>query len=227
MKAIRVRDPIEFDRLRKGIDQEASAASHHFQLLKGLDEARGEYHREMNESNTFWYLTFIAHQSVVLSHLCRLYDQETSALSLARFLLTVRSNWKQFSKAAFQERPADNPNVEPVINFRAIDDIELDRELESVSKTDPSVSRLLSLRNAVIAHTGAKEVQSGSQQLFLPVQDIELLLTRARAITSKYSLLCAASMYGGIAGADDYKTTLRWLRKALTAHREQIDKDGD
>jgi len=49
---------------------------------------------------------------------------------------------------------------------------------------------------------------------------------RARAITGKYSLLFRASMYSGIAGADDYKSTLQWLRKALSNHRAQIDREA-
>ena len=55
--------------------------------------------------------------------------------------------------------------------------------------------------------------------------DIETLLSRAVAITSKYSLLYRASLYGGIAGADDHKYTLQWVRKALSSHRAEIQKE--
>jgi len=49
-------------------------------------------------------------------------------------------------------------------------------------------------------------------------------LHRARTITCKYSVLYKASGYGGIAGADDYKNTLRWVRVALAAHHAEIDE---
>jgi hypothetical protein len=225
MNEIRVTSEKEFERLRDRIDLEASHAADHFYLLKGLDESRKEYYPEMNESSTFWHLTFIAHRDAVLSHLCLLYDQHGAALSLGRFLLTVKANAAWFLGTAFRERLKDDPHVDTLVDDRAIDDSELDKELASVSGTDPLVSKLSDLRNTVISHTAADKVRKGTPQAWLPVQDIETLLSRARAITSKYSLLYRASRYGGIAGADDYKATLRWLRNALSSHRAQIDKE--
>ncbi|HKM53939.1 MAG TPA: hypothetical protein VJY33_11050, partial [Isosphaeraceae bacterium] len=111
------------------------------------------------------------------------------------------------------------------VGDRAIDDSELDRELASVSGSDPLVAKLLRLRNTDISHTSADKVAKGTPLAGLPVQDVETLLGRARGITSKYSLLYRASTYGGIAGADDYEATLRWLREALSSHRAQIDKE--
>jgi len=141
-KTIRVNNEEEFERLRDRIDLEASNASDHFDLLKGLEASRQDYYLEVNESNTFWHLTFIAHRDAVLSHLCRLYDRDGGAQSLRRFLLTVRANPDFFSEAAFRERLKDNVHVDTLANARRFDERELDRELASVSGTESSVSRL-------------------------------------------------------------------------------------
>jgi hypothetical protein len=226
-KEIRVRSEAEFERLRDRIDLEASHATHHWDLLKGLEASREDYYLEMSVSNTFWHLTCIAQRDAVLSGLCRLYDKHGGALSLGRFILTVKANRDLFSDVAFRERLKDNPYVDTLVNHRAIDDAELDRELASVSGSDPLVSRLWDLRDTVISHTDADRIRRGApkaSQRWLPAQEIEMLLRRAAAITSKYSLLYRASLYGGIAGADDYKSTLRLLRKALSSQEAEIEK---
>jgi hypothetical protein len=211
----------EFERLCDRIDLEASHAADHWNLLKGLEESREDYALEMNESSTFWHLTLIAHRDAVLSHLCRLYDKDGAALSLGRFLLTVKGHRDLFSETAFRERQKDNPHVDTLVNHRAIDYSELDRELASVSGADPLVSRLWELRNNSVSHTDADRVRRKHPKVshrWLPAQDVEILLSRAAAITSKYSLLYRASLYGGVVGADDYKFLLQLLRKALSSH---------
>jgi hypothetical protein len=225
MEEIRVKSEEEFKRLCKRIDEEASAGADHLHLLNGLDEARKEYYLEMNESNTFWYLTFIAHQDTVLSHLCRLYDQYGGALSLGRFLLTVKANQNLFTEQAFKERLKGNPHVDTLAEGRGIDNAALDTEIASVTVSDGLVSKLMQVRNTRISHTGADEVRKDTPQVWLPVTDIEALLTRARTITARYSLAYGASMQIGIAGADDYKHTLGWVRKAITAHRVRIEEE--
>src|SRR5580693_878965 len=104
VKPIRVRNEEEFERLRDRIDLEVSQARHHWTLLKALDVARADYWREINQSNTFWHLTFIAHYGCVEAHLGRLYDDTNGALSLSRFLATVKANLNFFSDDAFRGR---------------------------------------------------------------------------------------------------------------------------
>jgi hypothetical protein len=227
-KAIRVKNEEEFERLRDRIDLEASDATDHWNLLKGLEASREDFYLEMNESNTFWHLTFIAHRDAVLSHLCRLYDKNHGALSLGRFILTIKDNRDLFSDAAFRERLKDNPHVDSLASERDIDDAELDREFASVSGLDPLVSTLWDLRDGVVSHIDADWVRRDAQKAFhrwLPAQDIEILLSRARAITSKYSLLYRARLYGGIVGSDDYKTTLQLLRKGRSSQEDEIEEE--
>ncbi|MGH9438053.1 MAG: hypothetical protein ACRD22_09180 [Terriglobia bacterium] len=159
VKPIRVKNGEEFERLRDRIDMEVSHARHHWTLLKALDGARADYRREMNESNTFWHLTFIAHREAVASHLGRLYDDTNGALSLSRFLETVRANRAFFSDEAFRIRLKENPYVETLVKDRSIEDAALDAELESVSEADSLVKKLHFLRNKNLAHTDAELVK--------------------------------------------------------------------
>jgi len=164
-----------------------------------------------------------AHLDAVLSHLCRLFDKTQGNLGLGKFLRTVKAHPELFSDTAFRERLKDNPHVDTLVTDRVIDDAELGAELESVSDSDPLVSRLLDLRTKLISQLDAERVMQNVPATGLTAEDIEALLNRARTITSKYSLLYRAPVYGGIAGADDYKSTLRWVRKALVAYNAEID----
>lgn len=129
IKPIRVKNEEEFERLRDRIDREVSHTRHHWALLKALDAAMADYWREMNESNTFWHLTFIAQRESVVSHLGRLYDDTNGALSLSRFLETVRANRKFFSDEAFRIRLKDNPHLETLVQDRPIGDAALMQNL--------------------------------------------------------------------------------------------------
>ena len=226
MKPIRLTTEEEFERLRDRIDLEASDAEDHWQLLNGLRGSFSDYYVEMNQSWTFWEMTFKAHYGTVLLHLCRLYDQDTAALSLGRFLLTVKEHTDYYSDAAFKRRLQDNPHVDGLAAGRIIDRSILDEEIASVSGADPLVARLHKLRNTALSHRSAEVVRtSGSRPLRpLPDADIEALLARARALTAKYSLLYKASRYAGVAGADDYRTLLRLLREARSSRQKKIDK---
>ena len=186
---IRVKNEAEFERLCDRIALEASDAADHFNLVTGLYASRQEYYLEMNESHTFWHLTFIAHREAVLSRLCRIYDKYQGALSLGKFLQTVKANRDFFSDAAFRERLKDNPHVDTLAEGRSIDDSELDRELASVSESDPLVKRLWDLRDKVISHTDAERVRTSASTDWLPTVDVEALLSRTASITSKYTLL--------------------------------------
>ena len=163
-KAIRVNSEAEFERLRDRINLEASHAADHWRLLRGLETSREDYYLEMNESNTFWHLTLIAHRDAVLSHLCRLYDKYGGALSLCRFLQTVKANHDLFSDEAFRKRLKGNAHVDTLAADRGIDDSEVDRELASLADSDPLVERLWDLRDKAISHTDADRIRTNAPE---------------------------------------------------------------
>ncbi|HEY3827185.1 MAG TPA: hypothetical protein VGL82_21670 [Bryobacteraceae bacterium] len=215
----------EFERIRDRIDLEVSHAADHLHLLQGLLATHPNYFLEMNESWTFWSLTFKAHYTVVLSQLCKLYDKTKGNLSLKRFLQAVNDHQDFFSDAGFRKRLAGNPHINTLAANRSIEAVELAAELASVSESDALVFRLLELRNKTGSHLDTGRIMQGIETTGLTVAELELLLRRARAITGKYSLLFRASVYGGMVGSDDYLSTLKWVRKALSAHQKSIDDE--
>jgi hypothetical protein len=80
-KSIRIKKEVVFERLLTALDLEASRAKDHWGLLTSREESREEYWLEMNESNSFWHLTLIAHRDKVLAHLCRTRAPRHSALA--------------------------------------------------------------------------------------------------------------------------------------------------
>lgn len=99
-----------------------------------------------------------------------------------------------------------------------------------MSETDSLVEKLHFLRNKSVAHTDAELVKkpaSAAYRPLLPPEDIDALLSRASAITAKYSLYFRGSTYGGIAGANDFEATLKWVRKALAAHDAEFEKEHE
>jgi hypothetical protein len=213
VKPIRVKSEEEFERLCDRIDKEVSHARHHWDLLKNLEDSRAEYWREMNESNTFWHLTFIAHRDSVLAHLGRLYDDTNGSLSLSHFLETVRANRGFFTD-----------------ENRHLVDSDLAAEQDSVSPSNPLVKELHSIRHKAIAHTDADAVRRGAPEArkrWLPPDEIEVLIDRASSITGKYNLFFRQMVHGGIAGHDDFKSTLGWIRKGLEANDAEMQREYD
>lgn len=215
----------QFERIRDRIDLEASDAGEHLHLLQGMLDARQDYYLEMNESWTFWSLTFKAHYTVVLSQLCKLYDKTKGTLSLKRFLQAVNDHPELFSEASFRKRLEGNLHIDILAADRSLDAAQLAAELASVSETDPLVARLLELRNKTGSHLDAGRIMRGIETAGLTVAELEVLLRRAREITGKYSLLFRASVYGGTVGSDDYLSTLHWVREALSAHQKGIEEE--
>jgi HEPN superfamily AbiU2-like protein len=80
--AIRIKDSAQFKRLIEALALELVDANIYFRLHNALEEARGEFGRELNESWTFWSLTLQAHFDAAAFRLCRIFDQYNGALNL-------------------------------------------------------------------------------------------------------------------------------------------------
>jgi len=186
----------EFELLRERIDLAVSEARDHWELLKSMNEAQGEFGSQMSQSQTFWHLTFIAHRDSVLAHLCRLYDKTDGTLSLSRFIETIKLDRGLFSDAKFKKRLKRNPHFETLVLDRDMKISTLNSELKKVLPSNRDVRKLHYLRNKVIAHTDAEVVIRG----FAPGRSwpssalIEKLLDRAAKITGTYSLHFKASL---------------------------------
>jgi hypothetical protein len=228
MKAIQVKSEEEFERLLEDRSIEASNAAYQWHLLKGLYAAINEHVRELNRTPAFWDVTFGALREGVLTSLGRLYDKTSAALSLQKFLLTVRSCSGYFSEHAFRRRLQHNSHVDSLAaETRTLDVVALQAEILSVSEKDPLVERLHGIRNKRIAHRDSEMVlfDTLSSLVGLTSTDIDALLDRANQITTKYSMLYRAScMSTRLHGADDYKDLLHLVKQSV---EEEIRREKE
>src|ERR1035438_162400 len=224
MKAIAITSDEKFERLLDHIGWQAHRAKDYWYLVTKLQAATDDYQAEMNETPAFWGFTFYAFRDVVLSCLCRLYDQDPRVLSLGRFLKTIQTYRAYFSDEHFRERL----HLQSLATDRTrVDDNALQDEIRSVSSTDPLVSRLVKLRNGLIAHNDDELVLGNVQRPGgLEKKQTQNLLDRAVQIASKYSLIYRASWASTkVVGADDYEQLLSLLREGHASVTARIEEE--
>src|SRR6266849_2753023 len=222
---IPIRDSNEFNRLLLALVDELVDAKIHFNLHQDIYAVMPEYFAEFNQSWTFWSLTLSAHMDAVLLRLCKAYDQyggDKPSLNLRSFLGTIKANLHLFDEPNFRERLKDNAFVDSLAaDVRRPDSQQLEKDLESVSNTNPLVKNLTIWRNNYYAHhsrTLALNPPSFARENPLQFSEIEALLTNGVTIVNHYSHLFIATVHStSIVGRDDYMSLLRSVRRALEA----------
>ena len=97
---INIKSSDELNSLLDALANEIIDANVFFRLFHDLAETRQShnYSKEFNQSQTFWYLTIEALRESILSHLCRVYDQEDTGLNLVNLLDTIKANLYLFEQ---------------------------------------------------------------------------------------------------------------------------------
>ncbi|MGA2878299.1 MAG: hypothetical protein ABSG13_05065 [Bryobacteraceae bacterium] len=219
MKAIPVSSETEFERLLEHISIEAHRASDFWRLLKELDAAIDDHLVELNHSPVFWAFTFRALGDEALFHINRLYDKTAGVLSVANFLLTVKSNAVYFSEESFRLRMQGRAHLGSLApSYRTLNFSAIDEEISLVSDSNPVVRRLHDLRNRYLSHRDASLVRLAnfSSVTGLTPLEIDSLVERATDLVIKYGLIYrASSMSTQVVGADDFKHLLHLLKLGL------------
>ncbi len=230
MARIPVESEAAFSTLLTSLTEDTVTASIHWRLCKDLWASVPEFVRELNQSPAFWSLTFNAHRETALFRLGRLYDQQSSALSLPSLVDTIAANQHLFDDAHFRERLKENPFVESLAQgARRPDDQILAQDAASVSeRSDALVARLLAVRNRVLAHRDPRVVLGTIHDPSDAVDnaDIDALLERAAKIVNRYGIMFrAGSSLMSIIGQDDFKSVLKHVRRDLAAYKKQIAEE--
>ncbi|MEQ1912313.1 MAG: hypothetical protein ABMA15_26060 [Vicinamibacterales bacterium] len=230
-----VKDSVEFAQLIDGLSSDVVYARTHLTLLRDLWVAEEQYSREFLQSQTFWSLTRLAHGEAGTLKLARAYDSHQHSLSLGTWLETIRDNLHLFSVEHFRERLKDNPFVESLAESpRTPDAGVLRSDLASVSRSEPTVSKLLLVRDNLIAHRSGKLVLQGRNPFGvsgLSWDDLELLANRALVILNRYSSLFAASTFSAKpVGNDDFVALLALAKRGIDAldaeHQAELGRLG-
>ncbi len=231
---IAVRDSNEFNSLLHALADEIVDAKIYFNLHQGLVAAFAEYEVEFGQSWTFWSLTLRAHTDAVLVRLCKAYDQfdrNNPSLNLGSLLGTIKANMHLFDETDFRERLKDNPYVNSLAKtVRRPDAVQLQKDLDSVSKDDPLVKKLTIWRHNYYAHRSRQHALDADafskQHPFLSIEEIEALLKNGVAIMNRYSHLFSATLHSThMIGHDDYLSVLEAVRRDLKAQEAQIQKE--
>ncbi len=218
---IAIEDADQFHTLLTALIGELTQAKDHFGLVRDLDEASEEYARELNESQTFWYLTRRAHIDAVVSRLCKAYDQNSKSLNLRNLLDTIAANLHHFDEAGFRERRKDSPFVETLAaSARRPDPAQLAADKQLVNeKTNALVKNLMKWRNWFVAHRDAGKILNGrvlGEEYPLSFDDVQTLLNNGLSIVNRYSILfIATSHMDRMLGHDDYLRVLLAVRAQL------------
>jgi hypothetical protein len=226
---IKIKTGEELTKLLDALAKEIVFAHIYYRLLCDLSKARATHEIEFSNFNTFWSLTFGSLRTAYQTHLCRVYDQESTSLNLVNLLHTIQSNLHFFSESNFRERLKSNAFVDSLAKTKRVpekDEVESDMKL--VTCENPIVKKLIIWRNNIVAHRGVK-VALGKDHVLSdnPISDVEIkeLLEQSLSIFNKYSSFYNASTQSsGIIGHDDYEQLLIFIGLGLKKREEDIEK---
>jgi hypothetical protein len=221
---IRIASGHEFGKLIAALSSDVVDAHVHWRLHCDLHEAIQAHPIVWSQSRTFWQLTLTAHAETAVENLCRVFDQEQSSLHLLSWLRTIRTNLHLFDTAEFKRRRAGTPFVDSLAEDpRSPDLAALEADINDCTATDPLVKKLMVHRGNAVAHRGAKRAISDEPlplELTLSVEDLEVLLSRARTVLNRYCQLFAAETYSvSMIGRDDYKFIFSSVAAAVERSR--------
>ncbi len=217
---IEIRSAEQFNNLLDALAGDIIDGELYFKLYKDLNQNIENYHREFNQSRTFWGITRKALVDSTLLRLCRIYDTNTKSLSLFNLLDTIKANLEIFDVDSFRERLRDNPFVDSLSETARKPDIEeLNQHISEINTRNPLVKKFIIWRHNILAHKTATNVVNNidvTEEYNITYNDISELLARATNILNKYSGLFRASSYSTQAvGYDDYLNILNAIRYRL------------
>ena len=223
---ISIRDAVEFEQLLNALSNDVVDAHIHYQMYEELVAAIQHHPLVVQQSNTFWTFTLQAHLNSSVYALFRAYDQDTRALHLRSWLLTIQENLHFFDEDSFRERLKDNPYVASLAaDSRKPNAASLAEDITLCSSSDPIVKRLTVYRSNRIAHRNANALLSPvdiGERFGLTFDDIRTLLERAKTIVNRYSYLFAASTYSTkVIGHDDFEYIFKCIEEKVEEARQQ------
>ena len=229
-KPIPISGDVDLEKLLKRLSDDIVEAPAFLRLHKLLGVRFKEYEREVNQSAFFWTFTAKAMVEAGLLRIARIYDQEQSALSLRRLLLTIRANPHLFDDEAVKRRvnPAYADGMRPGSHAPNQENIETDLLL--VSDGDPLVDKIIRWRNTLGAHISPKRMLKGTGAQFdiLTPDDADNLCSRAFEVFNRYTSLFHATTYSRkiIGEEGSAEAVFKYLRMGLDASRKDMEEEN-
>ena len=228
-KPIQISGDVDLEKLLKRLSDDIVEAPAFLRLHQLLAVKFGEYQREVNQSPFFWTLAAKAVLEAGLLRIARIYDQEKSALSLRRLLLTIHANPHLFEDEAVKRRVnsayaegmrsgSHSPNPE-----------QIDADLKIVSDGDPLVDKIVIWRNTLGAHISPKRMlkEPRAEFNFLSPDDAFGLCTRAFDVFNRYTSLFHATTHSKMIIGEEgsAEAVFKYLRIGLDASDKQQEEE--
>ena len=226
----KVKDAADFQKMLVALADDLVDANIHLKLYLDLNNSVNEFIEELNNANTFWFLTFRAHSDASMIRLCRAYDSHPSSLNLRTFLQTIKANLEWFDEPQFRERMKGNAYIDSLAaSARRPDEEQLGKDLVSVTDSNPLVKTLVRWRHNAIAHRTASHAidpHEFAKRYPLSFADMQILIDQGIGILNRYGSLFHANTHASsMVGRDDYLSVLNSVRAHLKAWKAQCEEE--
>lgn len=183
---------IDLTKLLNFHQSQAVEAKDHFSVYSDLLKylSMDEYKKVQINYNTAWFMIAKASLNSAINIICKLYDQEKSAMSLRNLLIEIKSQKSTFTEEAFRNRC---PEKNQYKNLAAMcvypGDQEVDKDIDLVTNMNTKVHILTKWRSNYYAHY-SKEIISNAerfaQRFTIDKELLEELLNQCCGILNKY-----------------------------------------
>ena len=226
--SIPVSNDAEFERLLKRLSEDIVEAPAFLRLDRLLYSKFKEYEREVNNSAFYWTFSVKAIREAGLVRIARIYDQEQSALSLRRLLLTIQANPHFFDDDTVKRRVNPEYAATMTPSSHLPNPTQIANDLELVSDDDPLVHKIVRWRNTSGAHISAKTTLKRPVIADpLTFEDADKLCSRAFDVFNRYTSLFHATTHSRmiIGEQGSVESVFKFLRLGFEAYDKQIEEE--
>jgi hypothetical protein len=184
---------------------ESCRAWDHWTLLLHLNDASEEYAQEFYQTIFFWNTVLRSLQDVSIIRIATLLDPRKDVVSVPNMLRIIdihaRGNGSKLG-----------------IELENFDAVKIEDDINSVHRFDPIVDKILTMRNAFLAHRSINIVATHRISLLPEIRNDEVsaMLDLLYRLATKYALLYGQNQTArSMVGSDDYKSLLEALRKGF------------
>lgn len=195
---------------------------------KALQAQMEQWPEVTTEGSVFWLYTLEAYQRTALSCLCRVFDQEPTALHLRSLLLLTSNHRHYFGKGAAARRQEDDPFAQWLPDDAvAPEPAQVATDVAMCERTDPDVAALALFRDNFIAHRSTKlSMSNAPPTVTLEQERIERLLDRAHTLLNRYSYMRDASFFSMTPlGHDAVEAIFKCVQEHLNHLRERREAE--
>ncbi len=192
-----------FDNALESLMTDSCRAYDHWSLLLHINESSREYIREIYQTECFWNTVQRSLQDGVILRIATLLDPRKDVVSMPNILRLIdihaRGNGSKLG-----------------IELDNFDAVKIDEDIKSVHKLDPTVEKVLTLRNDFIAHRSVNIIATHRINLLPEIKNDEIsaMLDLLYDLATKYAVLYGHNRTGRkMMGSDDYKRLFAALRK--------------